>query len=281
MPTLRQIAWFGVCLACGLLVFLVFSHYYPRFRGTADIAGRTILGTLLLVLAIFARRSERFHQYWLLPFAFFTALAAISIDYYLGLSKWILPRLGIDRDTPAGWSIEKLESSLLAVAVVLAVNRLWGNSLGSLFWRRGKLGLGLTVGLITFGLMLSVVVPFATFSFKGQNLSWARILTWLPWLLMFVLANGFAEETIFRGVFLGRLQPFLGTFGANLATAIPFTLAHAPTTYATDQLIFLGATFLLALAWGWLMQKTQSIWGSVLFHAAMDIPIMAGIFSAV
>ncbi len=27
------------------------------------------------------------------------------------------------------------------------------------------------------------------------------------------------------------------------------------------------------------MQKTDSIWGSVLFHAGMDIPVMVGIFS--
>ncbi len=278
---MKRIAWFLLFVASGLLVFLVFSHYYPRFVGGTDIIGRVVLGALLLALALLARRSERLHKYWLLPCAFFTALAAISIDYYLSLSKWLLPALGIGASTRAGWAIDKLESSLLGVAVVLVVNRLWGNGLGSIFWRRGRLGLGLTVGLIAFALMLAIVVPFATFAFKGQQLTWVRILTWLPWLLVFVLANGFAEETIFRGVLLGRLQPFIGASAANVATAIPFALSHAPTTYATDQLIFLGATFLLVLAWGWLMQKTQSIWGSALFHAAMDIPIMAGIFSAV
>ena len=278
---MKRTIWFLLFVAIGLLVFFVFSHYYPLLPKSADIAGRIVLGALLLVLALLARRSERFQQYWLLPFAFFTALAAISIDYYLSLSKLLLPAFGIlPSDTPSGWAIEKLESSLLGVAVVLVVNRLSGNSLSSIFWRRGRLGFGLTVGLIIFALMLAVVVPFATFTFKGQNLTWARILTWLPWMLVFVLANGFAEETIFRGVLLGRLQPFVGAFAANVACAIPFTLSHAPTTYSTDQLIFLGATVLLALAWGWLMQKTGSLWGSALFHAAMDIPIAAGIFSA-
>ncbi len=277
---MRRITWFLLFVAFGLLVFFVFSHYYPLFSGTADIVGRIVLGASLLGLALLARRSERFHQYWLLPCAFFTALVAISIDKYLSLSSLLLPSLGIaPSDTPRGWAIEKLESSLLGVAVALVVNRLWGNSLGSIFWRRGRLGLGLAVGLIVFALMLAVVIPFTTLAFKGQNLTWARIFTWLPWLLVFVLANGFAEETIFRGVFLSRLQPFVGAFAANVATAIPFTLAHAPTGYASNQLIFLGSTFLFALAWGWLMQKTQSLWGSVLFHAAMDIPIVAGIFS--
>jgi len=44
-------------------------------------------------------------------------------------------------------------------------------------------------------------------------------------------------------------------------------------------LIFLAVLVPLALAWGYLMQKTDSIWASILFHAGMDIPIMLGIFS--
>ena len=276
---MKRITWSLLFLACGLLVFLVFSHYYPRFEGATDVIGRIVVAALLLALALLARRSERYREYWLVPFGFFTALTAISIDYYFSLSKLILPRLGIRGGTPAAWGIEKLESSLLSIAIVLVVNRLFGNSLGSIFWRRGRLGLGMAVGLIAFALMLAVAVPFATFSYKGQDLSWARVMGWLPWLLIFVLANGFNEEVVYRGVLLGRLQPFVGAFAANLVTAIPFTLSHAPTTYASDTLLFLAGTLLFALAWGWLMQKTQSLWGSALFHAAMDIPIVVGIFS--
>jgi membrane protease YdiL (CAAX protease family) len=179
-----------------------------------------------------------------------------------------------------GWAIDKLESSLLGVAVVLAANALFGNSLRSIFWERGRLGLGLAVGLGVMALVLLTVIPFTTFAFKGQDLTWGRMLPWLPWVLMFALANGFNEELLYRGLFLGKFQPLVGAFAANLAAAIPFTLGHAPTTYATEQLPFLAGTFLCALAWGWLMQKTGSLWGSVLFHAAMDIPIVVGIFSA-
>ncbi len=45
------------------------------------------------------------------------------------------------------------------------------------------------------------------------------------------------------------------------------------------MLIFLGVTFLLALGWGATMQRTDSWWGSVLFHAGTDISIVVGIFS--
>lgn len=50
-------------------------------------------------------------------------------------------------------------------------------------------------------------------------------------------------------------------------------------TYSADNLIFVAVLFPLALLWGYIMQKTDSIWGSVLFHAGMDIPIFLGIFS--
>ncbi len=34
------------------------------------------------------------------------------------------------------------------------------------------------------------------------------------------------------------------------------------------------------IAWGWLMQKTGSLWGSVLFHAGADLLIILPIFSS-
>jgi membrane protease YdiL (CAAX protease family) len=33
------------------------------------------------------------------------------------------------------------------------------------------------------------------------------------------------------------------------------------------------------LLWGYITQKTDGLWGSILFHAGMDIPIFLGIFS--
>jgi membrane protease YdiL (CAAX protease family) len=44
-------------------------------------------------------------------------------------------------------------------------------------------------------------------------------------------------------------------------------------------IMFMLFLFPLALAWGYLMQKTDSLWGSFIFHAAMDIPVVLGLFS--
>jgi membrane protease YdiL (CAAX protease family) len=277
---MQRLALFVAFLTCGLLVFVVFSHYYPFYEENTDKIGRIVVASVFLTLALFSRFTDRFREYWLIPFAFFAALSAISTDHYLGLSKYIYPALGMVERSPAGWAVDKLESSLLGIAIVLIINRLAGQSVGSLYIRRGNLRLGLIVGLVAFATMIASVIPVTNAFFKGENLTWARILPWTPWVLIFVLANASNEELIFRGLFVGKMEPFLGKFATNLVTTIPFVLAHSYTGYATDQTVFLALQVLpVSLAWCWLMQKTNSIWGSILFHAAMDIPIVVGIFS--
>jgi membrane protease YdiL (CAAX protease family) len=49
-------------------------------------------------------------------------------------------------------------------------------------------------------------------------------------------------------------------------------------TYVPDVLQFLLFVFPLALIWGALMQKTEGLWGSAIFHAGADCIIIFGIF---
>lgn len=275
-----RIFLFLLLLAGGLLVFVIFSHYSPFYEGKKDEIGRILVAGIFLALALIARSNERYKKYWLIPYAFFTGLTAISIDLYLSLSKHILPALGIIEDSPVGWAVDKLESSLLGIIVVLILNWFARQSPDSLYIRRGNLRLGLTVGLVAFFVMLAAIIPVTETFFMGKNLTWQRIFNWLPWILIFVFANASNEELIFRGLFIGKMEPFIGRFATNLVTTIPFVLVHSYTRYATDQNVFLMLQLLpLSLVWCWLMQKTNSIWGSILFHAGMDIPIIIGIFS--
>ena len=280
MKNINRIGLFLLILACGLLVFFVFGHYFPIFEKSADIIGRVVIAVVLLVAALVTRRSERFHEYWLIPFAFFTALASISIDYHLGLSAWILPSLGLTMESPAGLAVDKLESSLLGIIIVLALNRLAGQGLDSLYIRRGNLRLGLTVGLVAFAVMTAAIIPITELFFEGENLGWARILPWIPWVAIMIFSNAAYEELTFRGLFIGKMEPFLGRFAINIVTTVPFVLNHAGNNYMSDAFIFFVLQLLpLSLTWCWLMQRTNSIWGPILFHAAMDIPVFVGIFS--
>ncbi len=281
MKIIGRIGLSLLLLACGLLVFGVFSHYFPVFHGTTDAVGRMLAAAAFLAAALLFRRRENLKKYWLIPLAYFIGISAISVDYYLNLSQWILSWLGWSPDSPEGWAIDKLESSLLGILIVIVLNRMAGQSLDSIYIRRGRLWLGLGVGLAALVVMIATVIPVTQTYFKGENLSWARILGWMPWVFIFVLANASNEELIFRGLFIGRMEPFLGKIATNLVTTIPFVFLHAFTSYSANIIIFLALqTLPVALAWCWLMQKTNSIWGSILFHAAMDIPIVVGIFSS-
>jgi len=125
----QWVARFVIFLACGMLVFVVFSHYFPIFSGPTDIIGRIVAALAFLAAALLFRRNERYRTYWQICFAFFTALAAISLDYYLGFSKWLLPALHIPLETPAGLAIDKLESSALSILVVLLLTLVSGDDL--------------------------------------------------------------------------------------------------------------------------------------------------------
>jgi membrane protease YdiL (CAAX protease family) len=100
----------------------------------------------------------------------------------------------------------------------------------------------------------------------------------LLWGAVFSAANGFMEELWFRGLFLGRLAPHIGTGGAVLVTAMVFSLAHLGPWYLDPAAIgvFLINTFTHALVLGYLIHKTDNLWGAALYHMAMDLWLFVG-----
>jgi uncharacterized protein len=274
-----RVALFFIVLALSLFVFVVLSHFRPLLPKTADLITRICTAAVLLSAALIARRTERFSKYWQIIFALFIGLLAISVDYKLVLGQRVGSLLGVNPDTPAGWAVDKMGGELTVVIIVVGLTFAIGGNLASLRIKKGRLALGLAVGFGTFVLAALTAAPLARFMFNGNNLTLARILPWTPWLLLFVLSNAFGEELLFRGLFLAKLEPFIGKLPASLLVALPFVLMHYGVPYTPQQFMFVAVLLPLAFCWGWLMQKTDSIWGSVLFHAGMDISIMLGTFS--
>jgi membrane protease YdiL (CAAX protease family) len=133
------------------------------------------------------------------------------------------------------------------------------------------------VGLFLF--FLATSIPTATFLYGGKHLTYEDLISWAPWIFVFVLSNGVREELWFRGLFLKKYQPFVGATLSNLLQGIIFVLPHFGEIYSTVFLLFVFITFVLGLAFGVIMQRTNSLLGSVLFHAGTDIPVILGIFS--
>jgi membrane protease YdiL (CAAX protease family) len=84
------------------------------------------------------------------------------------------------------------------------------------------------------------------------------------------------EELWFRGVSLKKLTPVLGLTASIIVTALVFGSTHAAATYITSiqMFIFPVIVFALGLVNAYVMLKTDSIWGSVLFHAGYDLLVI-------
>ena len=126
---------------------------------------------------------------------------------------------------------------------------------------------------------MAISVPWAKWQYQTGDLSFERVIPWIPWILIFVLANGINEELLFRGLFLRKFEPFLGSFLSNLCVAIPFTMLHIGVDYTQNALMLLVFLLPLGLALGYLMQKKNSILGAWLVHASVDIAVVLALFS--
>jgi membrane protease YdiL (CAAX protease family) len=203
--------------------------------------------------------------------------AVVSLDWVF--SVYVMDKLGLTGRTPMSFALIKLNECAVVVVSVILLTRLAGGSLGSIYIQKGNLKQGLTIGLISFLVCVAGSVPMALLMFKSGDLGLVRILPWIPWLLLACLANGAQEELLFRGLFLGKLQPFFGKFMSSFLIAFVFTFLHKSVGYTLNDFAFLLVLVPLALAWGYITQKTDSLWGSILFHAGTDIPVFLSIFS--
>jgi membrane protease YdiL (CAAX protease family) len=86
----------------------------------------------------------------------------------------------------------------------------------------------------------------------------------------------FAEEVLFRGVFLREIAVRLGFWRGNLLTAALFVAIHWPGWYAHRGI---GAhlaldsvgVFCVGLVAGFLWRMTHSLWPAVAFHLAHNV----------
>jgi membrane protease YdiL (CAAX protease family) len=262
---------FASLFAVGLLVFFVGGYWagIPHgFRTVVKIA----LPCLLFLAALACDRTESLKHWRSVWLAFFAASCAFLVAWWV--SDPLMRLFGLTTDSVPGIAFMKLFDALPIVGTAMLVARLGGSKPADLYLQRGRVRAWLAVGIVSFAAFVVLFLIQA----RGQNIPADRLVAYAPWILLFVFSNAFMEELHFRGLLLRPFERLLGRHPANLCIALFFTLAHAPVQYAPDILWFLAVLLVLALAWGYVIQKTESLWGSVLFHAGADLMIIVGIF---
>jgi membrane protease YdiL (CAAX protease family) len=273
-------------LATGLLVFSVFFGGQSALGITRRLnlsfsqqvgVIRGLQATVALVsltAALALRKSTSLRPYWRLAFAYFAALCSLILSDYTG--DWAMMASGQALSTAKGFMALKLGEDAAIIGTIVLLVLLTRDHPEELFLSRGRLGLGLAIGITSF-LVFTVLGISATLARSARP---DRLRELLPAYLLVALADGFMEELLFRGLFLRRLGRLVGAHWANVVMATVFTLMHLGVLFTASLPTFLVTVFLLGLLCGWIMQRTGSLLAPALFHAGVDMFIIADAFAA-
>ena len=136
---------------------------------------------------------------------------------------------------------------------------------------------GVAAGVVGSLLLLGAGLALPAALLGRVGLAPVAILRDLPWLGPANGLQAFAQEVQFRGLLLGALERTMPPALANVSQAAVFGLAHLAITYGGPEAPFVPITFLVGLVFGWLVQRTGSIWPAVIIHAVADIALQFAI----
>jgi membrane protease YdiL (CAAX protease family) len=251
-----------------VMLIVSMTLFYP-LPGTVKLIIRVILITVFFI-------SWRwFHLKGLtdlknLSFAFMALNLAFLVVSIFTTGFWHLKP-----DTAQGFALAKLSDSAIISAVLIISFIIGGHKLKSIYLNKGLLLPGLITGILFFVLLgyLALKNPQAPMDpvFLARN---------VKWILIFVFANSFMEELLFRGIFLQRLNRFFKPVWSIILTSVCFAVPHLTVNYSPNVLLFSGIVLVLGLICGFAMHCTRSIIAPVLIHAGADLMIIIPIFSA-
>ncbi len=233
---------------------------------------KMVLRLILILISITAWlgfKRQKYHRASLLSFSLFVLNLAFLI-----VSPFTSEFLNLDITRPKGIALSKLSDSLIISTVIIVSVIIAKQSPKSIYLTRGRLVAGLAIGLFFF-----LLFGFLAFKNPGQPVDPSFLRNNWVWILIFVMANGFMEELVFRGLFLEKLNLILNHHYSILLTSICFALPHIIVQYQANVLLFTGICFVLGMLCGYAMHYTRSIIAPTLIHAGADLMIMVPIFA--
>jgi len=254
-------------------LFFLGDHLDP---GRDRIVTTAISAILLLGLTILIHRSTRFHEYWEVAFAFFCG----SFGLFLAWSTPSAPlsNFGGSSDTPQGVAVLKFFELLPVALTIVILTRIVQGSLAPIYVQKGNIKSGIGLGLL-LGIIILVIYLAISWSSIDPN----KMVSALPWLITFAILNAFFEELLIRGLFLRRYSTLLGRLWAVVLSTLCYGLFFLGVQAAVGPIPFSALVVILPLGliYAFIMQNSDSIWGSVSLHAAIDLIFLIGVFASV
>jgi membrane protease YdiL (CAAX protease family) len=264
--------WASLALLVAALVMTVpiYGHW---LSGGLEPAFRYALPLLWGGLALVVVRSKHPKPGPTLLLSLFGVSLGFAISYVVGSGP--MGWLGLSWATPKGAAVAKIFSEVLPVcgAIFLAalLARLRPEFLGL---RGGQVRLSLLLGLLA---TIPLLVLFAIDPSGSRDAVFATpaatMKSWLPWILLFSVANGFMEELWFRGLWFGTFTQVIGSSAALHVTSLAFCMMHVIVYWADPIAIMMltPAWLFMGYAYALIMRRTGSLWGPVAAHAIADV----------
>lgn len=277
---LQQAGLFILFLLCEAAIFIFGSHYFDVFPTNKNLTFNLIVSAVFLLTALWFRSDKHLNAYWQIVFAFFIASVAYPFTaIFDGWIRTVLDWFAVTTDTSRGLAIEKICEMLLKTIPILALVKASGADMGSIFLKRGNLRLSMGIGALVFFFLAPASFMFAAQRFTSVDTLIAAVV----WGVVFSIANAFMEELWLRGIFLKRFAPVIGINGAVWVTSIIFASMHSFAYYFDPfaLIFFFVNTLALGLACGYLMMKSDNLWGATLIHMASDFFLFVAVLASV
>lgn len=272
MSNRRKLAQLLVILVCSFLVYTLAGYNY--FLGDEARRWVKLLTPIVTYLLYRLARKYETDQLSNVLYGFFSISVGFLLARYTFWFRQFIP--GVVQNSLLGWSISKLEEAIPMTLSVILLGRRNGETLRSLYLTGGKIGRNLLLGVAASSLSAVQYVVM-----NGASFSFIQLMMWIPWLAIFSVSNSLMEELMFRGLFLRKYEELFGEYQSNLLISAVFSLSHAallPFMGVQMLIIFIVFLFIQAYVWGYITQKTGSLWGAVLAHAVADILFVYTVF---
>jgi len=263
-------------IACSFLVFNVggYNNFIP-----ADMLLYTrlaVVGVLLVPTVILYQSQGRGKKYWKISFSFLIASIGLLLAWIFGRWYHLIP--GLSTSTLEGAAVAKFAEVFPIILTILVGMWLVERDFAPIFVVGGDLKKSMKLGLMVAPLGL---IPFIALGGFALSVGPDVLLSWIPWMCIFAVSNAFMEELMIRGIFLKKFEPLFGQKQSLILTSLVFAIFHQAIIGFSDIVTFstyMGIAFLLGIAWGYVMQKSDNIWGSVLAHTIADILFVIAVF---
>ncbi|MEN8186355.1 MAG: CPBP family intramembrane glutamic endopeptidase [Bacteroidota bacterium] len=203
-----------------------------------------------------------------IAFAFLALNIAFLVVSFFPSDFW-----GFQMDSPKGIALGKLAESLIISLVIILLFFIEGYELKSIYLTKGRLVPGLIIGVFFF-----FVFGYLAINNPQHPIEYGFLKKNYIWILVFVFANGFMEELIFRGIFLKKLNNYMKPLWSIILLSFCFAAPHLTVSYTPDVLYFFGIVFVLGLICGYAMYYTESIIAPTLIHAGADLMIIIPVY---